>query len=185
MAYADSMYTLHSIAGNEQHPVLSYVFSTLGVGALVAYLSYARSLNSARALYLTWISVATYIAWLGCTIYAHANGLLDEGREGWMGSGSIWQGLGTSKFSFFQQPALTSDRSDNSFCFWIIVHSTPLFLPQERYDTRSSDWKITALAFIPDTVFLLCRVCRASNPAICNICCISKQICNSKFVFLT
>ncbi|KAF5317576.1 hypothetical protein D9619_013183 [Psilocybe cf. subviscida] len=94
------MYTLHSIAGNERHPVLSYVFSTLGVDALVAYFSYARSLNSARALYITWLSIATYLAWWGCTIYAHVNGMLDEGRQGWMGSGSIWQGLATITFAF-------------------------------------------------------------------------------------
>lgn len=78
-----------------QHPTLTYVLTVLILGIVIAYLSYARSLASRRVVYATWLSIATYTAWLGCTIYAHAHGL-QEVQTGWLGAGSAWQGLGMS-----------------------------------------------------------------------------------------
>ena len=66
------------------------------VSVLVAYLSYARSLNSRRIVYITWLSIAAYAAWLGCTIYAYTHGLL-ENHSSWLGAGFIWQGIGAFK----------------------------------------------------------------------------------------
>jgi len=87
------MYSLHSLLSWKHHPGLSYSISTMVASVLVAYLSYARSLNSRRIVYITWLSIATYVAWLGCTIYAYTHDLL-ETHSSWLGAGFIWQGIG-------------------------------------------------------------------------------------------
>jgi hypothetical protein len=51
----------------------------------------ASSLESKRVVHATWISVATYISWLGCIAYAHSQGVLrlHPHRDH---LGSLWQG---------------------------------------------------------------------------------------------
>ncbi|KAF9560903.1 hypothetical protein CPC08DRAFT_707773 [Agrocybe pediades] len=100
-----SAYTLHPLVSAKYHPTLSYLLSSFLIGVLVAYLSYARSLNYRRIQYATWLSVVTYVAWLGCTIYAHSQGLL-EPKSGWLGFGSVWQGLATTAFAFCSSSTL-------------------------------------------------------------------------------
>ncbi|KIM44309.1 hypothetical protein M413DRAFT_443320, partial [Hebeloma cylindrosporum] len=100
-----SMYSLHPLLSWKHHSDLSYAISTLVVSVLVAYLSYARSLNSRRIVYITWLSIATYIAWLGCTIYAHTHGLL-ETHSNWLGAGFIWQGIASTAFAFCSNSTL-------------------------------------------------------------------------------
>ncbi|KDR83024.1 hypothetical protein GALMADRAFT_152014 [Galerina marginata CBS 339.88] len=100
-----SMYMLSPLLSEKHHPVLSYLASTLLVGLLVAYLSFARSLHSRRIVYATWLSFAAYLAWLGCTIYAHSHGML-ESSTGWLGAGSIWQGLATTAFALCSSSTL-------------------------------------------------------------------------------
>lgn len=82
----DSMYSLHPLLSGKYHSAIS----TLVVSVLVAYLSYARSLRSRRIVFTTWLSIATYVAWLGCTIYAHIHGLLEAHSS----AAPIWQGIG-------------------------------------------------------------------------------------------
>lgn len=87
------MYSLHPLLTWKRHYGSSYSISTMVVSVLVAYLSYARSLDSRRIMYITWLSIATYVAWLGCTVYAYTHGLL-EIHSSWLGAGFIWQGIG-------------------------------------------------------------------------------------------
>src|SRR5258708_4951518 len=87
------MYTLYPIFAKDDHPGLLYFFTGLLVSIVVAYLSYARSLNHQRIIYATGLSLAAYIAWLGCIIYAYSKGLLQP-KGGWLGSGDVWPGLG-------------------------------------------------------------------------------------------
>ena len=89
----DSMYTLYPIFAEGGHPGLLYFFTGLLVVIVIAYLSYARSLNHQRVIYATGLSLAAYIAWLGCIIYAYSKGLLQP-KGGWLGSGDVWPGLG-------------------------------------------------------------------------------------------
>ncbi|PPQ79937.1 hypothetical protein CVT25_003009 [Psilocybe cyanescens] len=100
-----SVYTLHPLFPGKHHPIISYLISTLLVGVVVAYLSYARSLGSRRIVYATWLSLLTYIGWLGCTIYAHSHGLL-ETRLGWLGPPSVHQSLITSVLVFCSSSTL-------------------------------------------------------------------------------
>lgn len=100
-----SMYTLHPLLPDNHHPTLSYVYSTSLVAILVGYLAYARSLNYKRVIVSTWLSLATYVAWLGCILYAHTQGILDS-KSGWLGSGTIWPGLATTAFAFCSSSTL-------------------------------------------------------------------------------
>lgn len=88
------MYTLSPIFTRDDHPNVFYVFSAFLVFIIVAYSSYARSLNYRRIIYATGLSLASYMTWLGCIVYAHSKGLLQP-RDGWLGSGDVWPGLGT------------------------------------------------------------------------------------------
>lgn len=96
----DSMYTLYPIFAQDDHPTLFYGFSACLVFVVVAYLSYPRSLAYRRITCATALSLASYIAWLGCIIYSHSNGLLQP-KGGLLGSADIWPGLGTFQI-FFQ-----------------------------------------------------------------------------------
>lgn len=91
----DAMYTLHPLLFPNYRPALVYALSTLLVGLVVGYLAYARSLNCKRVIYATWLSLGTYLAWLGCVIYAHTQGIL-VADSGWLGSGFLWPGLSKS-----------------------------------------------------------------------------------------
>jgi hypothetical protein len=51
-----------------------------------------HSLSSKRILYVTWLSIATYLGWLGCSIYAYTNGVLKV-NPAWMRLGTFWQGI--------------------------------------------------------------------------------------------
>ncbi|KAJ3501952.1 hypothetical protein NLJ89_g9107 [Agrocybe chaxingu] len=101
-----SMYTLLPLFAGEHHSVLAYTLSTLLVGLVVSWLSYGRSLNSRRVVYATWLSIATYVAWLGCTIYAHTHGILPD-HEGWLGPELSWKGgLATTALAFCSSSTL-------------------------------------------------------------------------------
>lgn len=88
------MYTLYPIFAQDDHPTVFYVFSACLVFIVVSYLSYARSLDYRRIIFATALSLASYIGWLGCIIYAHSQGLLQP-KGGWLGSGEVWPGLCT------------------------------------------------------------------------------------------
>lgn len=83
----------------KKHPDIPYLVTILLSGIVVAYLSYARSLNSRRIVYATWLSIATYIIWMGCTVYARLNNLLEE-KPGWLGPVSVRQGFSMLIFLF-------------------------------------------------------------------------------------
>ncbi|KAF8869583.1 hypothetical protein CPB84DRAFT_1803853 [Gymnopilus junonius] len=119
-----SIYTLHPLVSEQHHPVISYFVLTLTAGVLVAYLAFAGSLGSKRVAYTSWLSVATYVGWMGCTIYAHKQGLLEVG-PGLLGSGSVWLGIGMHLIVF---PRLSSSCSISATAFTFCSSSTlPLY----------------------------------------------------------
>ena len=77
---------------------MAYAILTLVSGAIVFYLSYARSLGSRRVIAATWLSLIAYLIWLSLTIYAYTHRVL-ETSPGWLGEG-VWQGLGESIVHF-------------------------------------------------------------------------------------
>ncbi|KAJ3731275.1 hypothetical protein DFJ43DRAFT_999382 [Lentinula guzmanii] len=66
----------------------------------------AQSLGSKRIIYSTWISIASYVLWLFCVIYAHANGA-PTGHSSWLRMGSLWEGVTTIAFTFTSSSTLT------------------------------------------------------------------------------
>ncbi|KAF8957024.1 hypothetical protein BDZ97DRAFT_1924972 [Flammula alnicola] len=149
-----SMYTLHSLLPQKQQPILAYLASTSLIGLVVAYPSYARSLSSKRIVYATWLSIATYTAWLGCTIYAHTHGLL-EVQTGWLGAGSIWQGLSTTAFAFCSSSTLPLYASLKGTSPIISTGKTP----------RSRSFRIISfLSVVSAILFLLPSVIFAAFP---------------------
>ncbi|KAG6828578.1 hypothetical protein H0H92_007508 [Tricholoma furcatifolium] len=82
----------------------------LGLTALfslaVSPLSFAQSLASRRILYTTWLSLAAYIIWLACTTYAYIHNV-SLGNEGWLRTGTFWQGLVTIAFAFTSSSTLS------------------------------------------------------------------------------
>ncbi|RDB18097.1 hypothetical protein Hypma_000972 [Hypsizygus marmoreus] len=91
-------------------PNNSTTLAQLGLTVLLALmvfpLSFAQSLASKRAVYTTWISIATYVAWLGCVIYAYYHGisLVDSG---WLRMGAFWQGIVAIAFAFTSSSTLS------------------------------------------------------------------------------
>ncbi|KAF7795385.1 hypothetical protein EIP86_006543 [Pleurotus ostreatoroseus] len=78
--------------------------ATTPVIALFALpLCFAASLASPIALYATWISVAAYVGWVACAVYAHAHG---QGAPAapTLGNaasfGVLWQGISIAAFTF-------------------------------------------------------------------------------------
>ncbi|PPQ69907.1 hypothetical protein CVT24_003241 [Panaeolus cyanescens] len=100
-----SIYTLLPLLPNNHHRKTTYLILTAGIGLVVGWLSYAISLNSKRVVYSTWLSILSYLAWIGCVIYAHGHGLLKE-QSGWLGAGSFWQGLATTAFALCSSSTL-------------------------------------------------------------------------------
>ncbi|KAF8073907.1 hypothetical protein FPV67DRAFT_1576890 [Lyophyllum atratum] len=69
-------------------------------------LSFAQSLASKRVVYATWLSVVTYIAWLGCIIYAYVH-QIPLANSGWLRTGTFWQGIVTIAFAFTSSATLS------------------------------------------------------------------------------
>ncbi|KAH9485450.1 hypothetical protein JR316_0002358 [Psilocybe cubensis] len=138
-----SIYILLPLLG-KKHPVISYFILAPFIGIIIGYLSYARSLGSRRILYATWLSLLTYICWLGCTIYAHCNGLLAK-ESGWLGSASIHQSLITSAFSFCSSSTLPLYAS-------LKITSNPLSTGKSP---RSRSFRVLSFLSIVTAVLLL------------------------------
>ena len=61
----------------------------------VSPLCFGTSLDAPTVLYATWLSVASFIGWVGCMAYAHAHGVLQvTPRDSSLGA--LWQGFSTS-----------------------------------------------------------------------------------------
>ncbi|PCH39918.1 hypothetical protein WOLCODRAFT_23714 [Wolfiporia cocos MD-104 SS10] len=77
----------------------SHITTTLVLGVIVLPLYLAPTLAADRVIYATWISVASYFAWLICTAYAHAHGLLVPSATA-NSLSAFWQGIPTIAFAF-------------------------------------------------------------------------------------
>ncbi|KAJ4482293.1 hypothetical protein J3R30DRAFT_3458271 [Lentinula aciculospora] len=66
----------------------------------------AQSLGSKRVVYTTWASIAFYISWFFCVVYAHAHGA-PTGNSSWLRMGSLWEGITTIAFTFTSSSTLT------------------------------------------------------------------------------
>jgi len=130
------------------------------VSVLVAYLSYARSLNSRRTVYITWLSIATYVAWLGCTVYAYTHDLL-ETHSSWLGGGFMWQGIGAF-LSNISSVLLNFPAATTAFAF--CSNSTlPLYASLKRSSPpmsttktpRSRSFRIISLLSVTTAILLL------------------------------
>ncbi|KAF9468646.1 hypothetical protein BDZ94DRAFT_1183506 [Collybia nuda] len=74
--------------------------------ALVVFpLTLAQSLASKRVIYSTWLSIASYMAWLGCVAYAHTRNTLQIEPD-WVKMGALWQGTTVVAFAFTSSSTL-------------------------------------------------------------------------------
>ena len=94
----------HSVLGTESTdtlislvPATNRLALTTGLTLGIFALSLAHSLASKRAIYSTCFSLAAYLAWLSCVIYAYIHGI-SLPTSGWLRMGAFWQGI--SKFFF-------------------------------------------------------------------------------------
>ncbi|CAL1712439.1 unnamed protein product [Somion occarium] len=72
---------------------------TVVVALVISPLCFARSIATASVLYATWLSIATFVAWMACTAYAHAKGILTTNPAG-DSLGPLWQGISVIAFAF-------------------------------------------------------------------------------------
>lgn len=71
----------------------SRILTTLVLALAISPISLPPSLAAGRVIYATWISIATYAAWFGCTAYSHAKGTLAVNTSS-TSLGSLWQPIG-------------------------------------------------------------------------------------------
>ncbi|KAG6902532.1 hypothetical protein C0995_015350 [Termitomyces sp. Mi166 len=92
--------------------LLNSTSSTLRLGLTVIFalavtpLSFTQSLDAKRIVYTTWLTLATYIIWLSCIIYAYVHHI-PLGNAGWLRTGTFWQGPITIAFSFTSSSTLS------------------------------------------------------------------------------
>ncbi|KAI0916886.1 hypothetical protein AcV7_005756 [Taiwanofungus camphoratus] len=77
----------------------SRILTTLVLALAISPISLPPSLAAGRVIYATWISIATYAAWFGCTAYSHAKGTLAVNTSS-TSLGSLWQPIATMAFAF-------------------------------------------------------------------------------------
>lgn len=68
-------------------PALSVVLALA-----VLPLSLPCSIGAKRVIWSTWVSVGTYILWLGCISYAHGKGSLGVNPT-WLRRSGLWEGI--------------------------------------------------------------------------------------------
>ncbi|KAI0631913.1 hypothetical protein C8Q77DRAFT_1060500, partial [Trametes polyzona] len=77
----------------------SRLITTLVFATFIAPLYSARSLQSRRVIYASWLSIAAYAAWFACTAYMHAKGVLvPVGNFATLGK--LWQEIPVVAFTF-------------------------------------------------------------------------------------
>ncbi|GLB38208.1 hypothetical protein LshimejAT787_0500730 [Lyophyllum shimeji] len=82
------------------------LFLTVIFALAAVPLSFAQSLASKRVVYATWFSIVTYIAWLGCIVYAYIH-RIPLANAGWLRTGVFWQGIVTIAFAFTSSSTLS------------------------------------------------------------------------------
>ncbi|KAF9046222.1 hypothetical protein BJ165DRAFT_1403704 [Panaeolus papilionaceus] len=146
-----AIYTLFPLLPNNHHRKTTYIILTAGVGVIVAWLSYAISLNSRRVVYSTWLSILSYLAWIGCVIYAHGHGLLKT-QPGWLGAESFWQGLATTAFAFCSSSTLPLYASLKTTSHSIITTGKPPRARSFRLLSLTSV-VLAVLCLLPSVIF--------------------------------
>ncbi|KAF9011145.1 hypothetical protein BDQ17DRAFT_1387605 [Cyathus striatus] len=156
-----------------QFPFSSTIL-TLLLSLFVLILYSCKSLASKRIVYATWLSILTYLAWLGCVSAAHAKGSLEVHGSGLLRLGTFWQGLTTTAFAFTSsstlplyaslkgttQPIITTTKTPRSRSFTLlslgsVVTGTILMLPSVLFaalpnNAQTSSPSTVILQDIPD-----------------------------------
>lgn len=101
----ESVLVLHPLLPNSPSTTLSLGLTMIFALAVLP-LSFAQSLASKRVVYATWLSIVTYIAWLGCIIYAYIH-QIPLANSGWLRTGTFWQGVVTIAFAFTSSSTLS------------------------------------------------------------------------------
>ncbi|KAJ3937572.1 MAG: hypothetical protein NXY57DRAFT_980726 [Lentinula lateritia] len=78
---------------------------TLILAAFIYPFMITQSLGSKRVRYTTWASIASYIIWFICVVFAHAHGAL-IGNSSWLRMGLLWEGTSTIAFTFTSSSTL-------------------------------------------------------------------------------
>ncbi|TFK40871.1 hypothetical protein BDQ12DRAFT_680199 [Crucibulum laeve] len=127
---------------------------TLVLSFLVLLFSSSKSLASKRVVYATWLSLITYLAWLGCLSFAHSRGAL-EVHSGWLSLGTFWQGITTTAFSFTSSSTLPLYASLKGTTHPITTTKTP----------RSRSFRLLSLlSILTATLLMLPSVLFAAFP---------------------
>ncbi|KAF8160866.1 hypothetical protein B0H34DRAFT_795722 [Crassisporium funariophilum] len=150
----ESVHLLQPLLPRKLSPVVTYLISTLVLGTVVGYLSYAKSVMSRRIVYATWLSIVTYIVWISCLVYAHAHGLLQV-HSGWLGTGSFWQGITTTAFAFC---------SSSTLPLYASLKTTPHTVSTGKTPRSRSFRIISTLSIVTATLLLLPSVLFAAFP---------------------
>lgn len=72
---------------------------TISISLVLAPICYVPSINTTAVLSASWMSIATFVAWIACTAYAHAKGILTFNPVG-ESLGPLWEGLSVIAFAF-------------------------------------------------------------------------------------
>ncbi|KAI0074119.1 hypothetical protein K474DRAFT_1699892 [Panus rudis PR-1116 ss-1] len=72
---------------------------TVLVALAIGPLCFARSIAATGVIYAMWTSIFTFTAWLACSAYAHATGILTV-NPATESLGSLWQGISVIAFAF-------------------------------------------------------------------------------------
>lgn len=131
--------------------------ATTVLALLITPLCFAPSLSSNLVLYPTWLSVATYVAWFACTVYAHAKGMFFSPKE--LHPPALWQGLSIIAFTYTTshtiplyaalrgtyQPGLPKPKRSQTFkilSLLSIVIATALIVPTILFNSQASPFAL-------------------------------------------
>ncbi|KAJ8080323.1 hypothetical protein AAF712_015101 [Marasmius tenuissimus] len=84
---------------SKDFPSVSPVILTLIIAVVLLPICLRQSLSSRLVIYSTWGSVATFVLWFICVVYAYSQGSL-ETNKAWLRMGPLWQGISTIAYAF-------------------------------------------------------------------------------------
>ncbi|THV03057.1 hypothetical protein K435DRAFT_310543 [Dendrothele bispora CBS 962.96] len=101
----EAAHLLPSLLPDDLTPVPVFIM-TLILGVFLFPLVLAKSLASKRVVYATWASIATFVLWLACVIFAYSKGTLGVSPT-YLRMGTLWQSITTIAFTFTSSTTLS------------------------------------------------------------------------------
>ncbi|KAF5369344.1 hypothetical protein D9758_002506 [Tetrapyrgos nigripes] len=101
----ESSHLLPQLVPDDLTPVPAWIM-TLLLGVLLFPFNLAQSLSSKRIVWATWISIATFLLWLSCVIFAYSKGTLGVSAS-YLRMGKLWQSITTIAFTFTSSTTLS------------------------------------------------------------------------------